>query len=186
MRMTRNWNTELNKCEEFRTILAKCYIALSPTHVGGTAHISDGHFDQNGLLLTMLQGGVENETAQVQGPILCAHTARREKLEELNLLNRPFLFPCIITILTGTRCCLFWKQELTSAPSQEMTWDFVARPSRRASNLKYLPPAFFSTPIFGKMSRLLRGLFDLLSQNSAKSIETYLPSNPETYLPPMV
>ena len=133
-------------------IIALSTVVLSPTHVGRTAHISDGHFDQNGLLLTVLQGGVENETAQVQGP-MCAYTALREKLEELKLLNRPFLFPCIITILTGTRCCLFWKQELTSAPSQETTWDCVARSSRRASNLKYLPPAFLYTPIFGKVSR---------------------------------
>jgi len=60
--------------------------------------------------------------------------------------------------------------------------------SRRASNLKYLPPAFLSTPIFGEISCLLRGSlkpFDLLSQNSAKSIKTYSPSSPETYLTPI-
>jgi len=107
-KMTRNWNTELNKCDEFRTILAMHYkdIVLLPAHVGGTAHISDGHFDQNGLLLTVLQGGPENGEAQVQGSMY-ALTALREKLEKLNLLNHPFPFPCIIIILTGTRCRRF-------------------------------------------------------------------------------
>jgi len=53
-------------------------------------------------------------------------TALHEKLEKLNLLNHPYPFPCIIIILTSMQYCLFWKQELTSAPSQETTWDFVA------------------------------------------------------------
>jgi len=144
--MNRNFNTERNQCEEFWGILTKYYkeIAWSPT---GTARSSDGRVDQNGLLLTVLQGELEKGRAQVQGSMYSLE-ALREKLEKLNLLNRPFPFPCMIIILTGTRCCLFWKQELTSAPSQETAWDFVAQSSRRASNLKYLPPAFLSTPIF--------------------------------------
>jgi len=100
--MTRNWDTELNQCEEFQRILAKYYtdIALSPAHVGETTSISDGHCDQNGLLLTVLQGTLENGESQVQGSMYSL-TALREKLEKLNLLNRPFPFPCIIIILTS-------------------------------------------------------------------------------------
>ena len=101
--MTRNWNTELNQCEEFRRILANYYteIVLSPAQVGGIARFSDGHVDQNGLLLTVLQGKLDNGGAQVQGSMYSL-TALREKLEAFNLLNRPFPFPCIIIILTGT------------------------------------------------------------------------------------
>jgi len=107
-RMPQNWNTELRQCEEFRRIIAEYYkdIVLSPAHVGGTSRISDGHIDQNGLLLTVLEGKLEHGEAQVQGSMYPL-TALREKLERLNLLNHPFPFPCIIIILTGTRCRRF-------------------------------------------------------------------------------
>ncbi len=99
---------------------------------------------------------MRNGEPQVQGSMY-AITALRETLEKLSLLNHPFPFPCIIITLTGMWCCLFWRQELTNAPSQETMWDFVAQSSHRALNLKYLPPAILSTPIFTMMSCLLCG-----------------------------
>ena len=135
--MTREWDTELEKCEEFRGILARHYteIVLWPAQVGGTGHVSGGHFGHNGLLVTVLEGRLNNGRAQFQGSMYIL-TALREKVEKLDLLNRPFHFPCIIITLDGTRCCLFWKQKLTSAPSQKASCDSVVQSSRRASNLK--------------------------------------------------